>query len=248
MPMRKKFASAAVIAAVAAALPVAPAWSGITISGVGVIVKSHRGAFAVIAPTAADGTVHLTGLEPGNYAARVMGGAQEATVSVSDAGQLKLRASDQTTRADARAPDPRARRALPLVRLQVEQIAITAPRPGGALPTIALDPAGATELNRATAAELAQATGMAMQAAVQIVTLRDKAGPYVSVEQFARRNCPTTTITMTRGAIRLGNTVIMMPVRASSQVPGFHCQPRDGSQFSLYGRKHRYVGHVTLLR
>ena len=88
-----------------------------------------------------------------------------------------------------------------------------------------------------------------MQSAVQIVVLREKGGPYTSIEDFARRNCPTNAIEMNQGTVKIADaTVILGPSTGKPIAPGFQCQPSDAGQFSLYGKKHNYVGHVTLLR
>ena len=105
------------------------------------------------------------------------------------------------------------------------------------------------DLNTNSADKIARATGTSMQSAVQIVVLREKGGPYTSIEDFARRNCPTNAIEMNQGTVKIADaTVILGPSTGKPIAPGFQCQPNDAGQFSLYGKKHNYVGHVTLLR
>ena len=61
-------------------------------------------------------------------------------------------------------------------------------------------------------------------------------------------------IDMSRGGIQIGDVVVLFSssqakgAAAGSQLAGFQCGPGGGKQFSLYGKKHNYVGHVTLLR
>lgn len=105
------------------------------------------------------------------------------------------------------------------------------------------------DLNTNSADKIARATGTSMQSAVHIMVQREKGGPYTSIEDFARRNCPTNAIEMNQGTVKIADaTVILGPSTGKPIAPGFQCQPNDAGQFSLYGKKHNYVGHVTLLR
>lgn len=253
--------SAALMAAGAAALWASPALAGNTIPGVGNIVKGKG--LPIIVPSDGNGEVRLTGLEPGTYTVRVIGSAQEAVMQVGPDGQLAFVAYEDVQGVKP-PPNPRmgGRRnppPLPVVKRWAEQISFAdssvVPPPPAMTSPAEYCPNGTScgwnilDLNSNSADKIARATGTSMQSAVQIVVQREKGGRYTSIEDFARRNCPTNIIAMNQGAVRIADdTLILAPPSGKSVVPGFQCQPHDGEQFSLYGRKHNYVGHVTLLR
>ena len=244
----------------------APALAQSTVPGVGQVVKKkpgNSGDIRFIAPSDANGEVRLTGLEPGDYAVQVFGGREETSMKVAAGGELAFVAHEDIKRADPKATAPRARRALPVVRRWAEPIAFrdaAAPPPppeaaaGPSCPAGAICAWSKVDLNTASAQEIADLTGTSMQSAVHIMVQREKGGRYASIEDFARRNCRTMAIDMSRGGIQIGDVVVLFSssqakgAAAGSQLPGFQCGPRDGKQFSLYGKKHNYVGHVTLLR
>ena len=244
----------------------APALAQSTVPGVGQIVKKkpgNSGDIRFIAPSDANGEVRLTGLAPGDYAVQVFGGREETSMKVAAGGELAFVAYEDSKRADPKATAPRARRALPVVRRWAEPIPFrdaAAPPPppeaaaGPSCPTGAICAWSKVDLNTASAQEIADLTGTSMQSAVHIMVQREKGGRYASIEDFARRNCRTMAIDMSRGGIQIGDVVVLFSssqakgAAAGSQLPGFQCGPRDGKQFSLYGKKHNYVGHVTLLQ
>ena len=237
-----------------------------TVPGVGTVVKKkpgNSGDIRLIAPSDANGEVRLTGLAPGDYAVQVFGGREETSMKVAAGGELAFVAHEDIKRADPKATAPRARRALPVVRRWAEPIPFrdaAAPPPppeaaaGPSCPTGAICAWSKVDLNTASAQEIADLTGTSMQSAVHIMIQREKGGRYASIEDFARRNCRTMAIDMSRGGIQIGDVVVLFSssqakgAATGSQLPGFQCGPRDGKQFSLYGKKHNYVGHVTLLR
>lgn len=246
-----------------AALWSAPALAVNNIPGVGIVVKKKPGDAAIIAPSDANGEVRLTGLAPGDYTVQVFGGREETSMKVAADGELAFVAHEDIKRADPKASAPRARRALPVVRRWAEPIPFrdaAAPPPppeaaaGPSCPAGAICAWSKVDLNTASAQEIADRTGTSMQSAVHIMIQREKGGRYASIEDFARRNCRTMAIDMSRGGIQIGDVVVLFSssqakgAAAGSQLPGFQCGPGGGKQFSLYGKKHDYVGHVTLLR
>ena len=244
----------------------APALATINLPGVGLVVKKkpgNSGDIRLIAHSDANGEVRLTGLEPGDYAVQVFGGREETSMKVAAGGELAFVAHEDIKRADPKATAPRARRALPVVRRWAEPIAFrdaAAPPPppeaaaGPSCPAGAICAWSKVDLNTASAQEISDLTGTSMQSAVHIMVQREKGGRYASIEDFARRNCRTMAIDMSRGGIQIGDVVVLFSssqakgAATGSQLPGFQCGPRDGKQFSLYGKKHDYVGHITLLR
>ena len=258
------------LAAAGAMMWSAPVLAQNNVPGVGTVVKSDCAyrpkpckRHIIIAPSDANGEVRLTGLTPGDYAVQVFGGREETPMKVAADGELAFVAHEDIKRADPKATAPRARRALPVVRRWAEPIPFrdaAAPPPppeaaaGPSCPTGAICAWSKVDLNTASAQEIADLTGTSMQSAVHIMVQREKGGRYASIEDFARRNCRTMAIDMSRGGIQIGDVVVLFSssqakgAATGSQLPGFQCGPRDGKQFSLYGKKHNYVGHVTLLR
>lgn len=255
---------AVLMAAGTAALWASPALASINLPGVGVVVKKKPGNLPIIVPSDGKGEVRLSGLEPGEYIVQVIGGAQEVPMKVGADGTVAFVAYEDVQVAAPPPPNPRAggRRnppPLPVVRRWAEKIASAsnpaAPPPPGAGSPAEYCPDGTAcgwhvlDLNTSSADKIARATGTSMQSAVQIVVLREKGGPYTSIEDFARRNCPTSVIEMNQGVVKIGEATFLLAPQAGKPVtPGFQCAPRSGGQFSLYGRRHNYVGHVTLLR
>lgn len=254
---------AVLTAAGAAVLWASPATAGNNIPGVGIVVKKKPGDSAIIVPSDANGEVRLTGLDPGAYTVQVFGGAQEVPMKVGPDGTLAFVAYEDAKgvapppkrRAGGRRPPP----PLPVVKRWAEQIGFShnsaVPPPPAVGSPAEYCPNGPScgwnvlDLNTNSADKIARATGTSMQSAVQIVVLREKGGPYTSIEDFARRNCPTNAIEMNQGTVKIADaTVILGPSTGKPIAPGFQCQPNDAGQFSLYGKKHNYVGHVTLLR
>lgn len=257
---------AALMAAGATALWASPALAQVGVPGVGIVVKKKPGNAPIIVPSDAKGGVRLSGLEPGDYSVQVFGSAEETAMNVGPDGALAFTAWQDIKGATSPTPVPNPRAdgrrnppPLPVVRRWAEQIAFAsnpaAPPPPGASNPTEYCPNGPScgwnvlDLNTNSADKIARATGTSMQSAVQIVVLREKGGPYTSIEDFARRNCPTSVIEMNQGVVKIGEATFLLAPQAGKPVtPGFQCAPRSGGQFSLYGRRHNYVGHVTLLR
>lgn len=258
---------AALMVAGTAGLWANPALAQNNVPGVGTVVKGKG--LPIIAPSDAKGEVRIIGLDPGGYEIAPLRLTAAAPVRYTEGivesdGRLSFVVYEDIKRADPKAADPRARRALPVVQRWAELIpfsdaAAAAPPPpetadGPSCPTGAFCTWNKVDLNTATAQQIADQTGTSMQSAVHIMVQREKGGAYTSIEDFARRNCRTMAIDMNRGGIQVGDAIVLFAgsqakgAAAGSQLPGFQCGPGGGKQYSLYGKKHNYVGHVTLLR
>lgn len=226
----------------------------------GSIIRPLSGGDQIIAPSDANGEVRVIGLAAGEYTVQVIGSTQITPMKVDKDGQLAFAAYEE------------ARPTRPVVLRWAEQIAFgggasgdtsvydlqeirrirpypcAKPPPG--IPATCGAARNFIDFNASTPQEMVRlAPELPMQSAVHIMVQREKGGPYTSIEDFARRNCPANAIAINRGAVQVAGLLILMPIAsATSAVPGFSCQPRGGRQFSLYGKKHNYVGHVTLLR
>lgn len=254
---------AALIAAGTAALWASPALAQNQIPGVGIVVKHGRS--ATIAPSDANGEVRLTGLEPGEYSVRVFEGAEEVPMRVGRDGRLAFVAWEDAKAPDPRAADPRARRALPVVRRWAEQIAFGDGRdttailakPGPGLvdgpcdePPCPFRPrqAGLIDVNTSPAEELVPGLVNSPGAARAIVAERNSGGPFKGLVDFARRVCPKVAVDFEDASIKFADqTMLVRRGTGSPKNAGFKCA-RGTGELELLGKKHNYVGHVTLLR
>jgi hypothetical protein len=252
---------AALLTAAGAALWASPALAQSTIPGVGQIVKKRLGNSPIIASSDANGETRLTGLEPGEYSVRVFEGAEETIMKVGRDGRLAFVAMQDDVPSDTQQPDPRRRKsqvkqlkgyttAAPQPRLRAEQIAFdhNCDEPGKCPPIGTLKMA--LNLNVANADEMIRTAEIVPDVAKTIVADREKNGAFKGIEDFAQRICPQTDVDFSRTSIRMGDLVVILTPRAGDKgsVPGFQCTRADTGQFTLYGKKHNYVGHVTLLR
>ena len=226
-----------------------PAWAQTTTPQMGAVIRKMPGnaCCAIVAPSDSNGITRLTGLEPGDYRVRVLEGAEETVMRVGRDGRLAYASYESLRRADARAADPRARRAQPVVRRGAEPIEFG--EEGGSGTIIAIVAAIRVNPDSSNADELTRGTANSPETARIIIADREKNGAFRSIEDFAARICPQTDVDFSGTSIRLGDHVaILVPAAKSKGAPGFQCSRADTGQFSLYGRKHNYVGHVTLLR
>ena len=100
-----------------AAMWAAPALAQTGIPGVGIVVKKKPGNAPIIVPSDKDGIVRLTGLEPGEYEVKLLGINRTTTMKVGPEGKLAFVAlRDVKGGPGPKSADPRARRALPVVR------------------------------------------------------------------------------------------------------------------------------------
>ena len=244
---------AALVAAGTAALWASPALAQGGIPGVGLVVKRKPGNAPIIAPSDANGEVRLTGLEPGEYSVRVVEGAEETPLRVGRDGRRAFTAWEDAKAPDPRAADPRARRALPVVRRWAEQIAFdkgSGPEgpasriccTGWIIPLIAL-----INVNTSDVAAIARETRNTPEAARAIVAERTRGGPFKDMIDFARRVGPLAAVDFEDASVKFGEQTLLVQRGGDPKQAGFK-MGRGTSDFSLFGTKHIYVGHVTLLR
>lgn len=221
-----------------------PAWAQTTMPQMGAVIRKMAGnaCCVIVAPSDSNGITRLTGLEPGDYRVRVLEGAEETVMRVGRDGRLAYASYESLRRAD-----PRARRAQPVVRRWAEPIEFG--EEGGSGTIIASVAAIRVNPDSSNADDLTRGTANSPQTARIIIADREKNGAFRSIEDFAARICPQTDVDFSRTSIRLGvHVAILVPAAESKGATGFQCSRADTRQFSLYGRKHNYVGHVTLLR
>ena len=217
----------------------------ITAGDKGMVVKRRYDDRVIIAPTDRDGIVRLTGLEPGEYEVNLIGDGGFILIQVGGEGRMAFAAKRETTYPDPKATDPRARRALPLVRDWVEQCCDNEDRPGV---TIAVDAEAKQmpDVNISTAELLINGTNNRPEAAAFIVAEREKGGPYKDPLNFAQRVGGSVTVDFGYSSVRIGDTTIIAR-GINPKSPGFKTIAGSGV-VELYGKKHNYVGHVTLLK
>ena len=143
-----------------------------------------------------------------------------------------------------RAMDPRARRALPVVREWVERCCdnYDPPEHHAAFDVTAVMP----DVNTSTAEQLMAGTNNSQKTAGFIVAERERGGPYKDPLDFARRVGGTVSVDFGYSSVRIGDTTIIARGKNPAD-PGFKTAVKSGV-VELYGVKHNYVGHVTLLR
>jgi hypothetical protein len=242
------------------------------IPGIGIVVKRQSGNSAIIAPSDSNGAVRLTGLQPGQYSVRVLKELAETVMRVGRDGRLAFVAREDYSRPDPNAVDPRARRALPVVRRWAEQITFGKETPTDAVvidvrnamrffPTPCAPPPpgkrGACgtarnhiDINASPAGEIVRhAPGLSLQTAEAIVAERARNGRFTGIEDFSRRLCPSAEVDFGQAPVRFGDQVFILslPVSAKGSVPGFRCAPGD-NMFRLYAAWHSYASHTNLLR
>ena len=212
----------------------------------GMVIKRRYDDRVIVAPTDHAGLVRLTGLEPGEYEVNLIGDGGYILIQVGAEGRMAFAAQRETTYPDPKATDPRARRALPLVREWVEQCCDNEDKPGV---TIAMDAEAKQmpDVNTSTAEQLTRGTNNSRKAAVSIVAEREKNGPYKDPLNFAQRVGGSVTVDFGYSSVRIGDTTIIARGGGSPKDAGFKTIAGSGV-VELYGKKHNYVGHVTLLK
>ena len=243
---------AALVAAGTAALWASPALAVAGIPGIGLVIKKKPGNAATIAPSDANGEVRLTGLEPGEYSVRVFEGAEEVAMRVGRDGRLAFVAWEDVKAPDPRAADPRARRALPVVRRWAEQIPfdkVSAPSAACKKCTgvIMGSRAVTVDVNASSVEELARETRNTPEAARAIVAERTRGGPFKDMIDFAQRIGPLAAVDFEDASVKFGSQTLLVNRGSDPKNPGFK-MGRGTSDFSLFGTAHSYIGHVTLLR
>lgn len=248
---------AVIAAASTVALWASPALAQNAIPGVGTVIKKWPGSLPIITPSDANGETRLTGLAPGTYSVRVFEGEQEVPMKVGRDGRLAFVAYEDTDGRATKENDPRVRRAKPTARRWAEQIPFEDGKGSGAVldagagdAACSADkpcPSGIVSLAGIKARRLVDATGISPEAARIIVSERDKHGPFKGLIDFAQRVCPQTDVDFQDASIRFGDETLMVRRGSDPKNPGFKCV-RAGGDVEVFGKKHNYVGHVTLLR
>ena len=220
--------------------------------GRAIVVKMQSGDGSILAASDANGEVRLTGLEPGTYSVRVVEGAQQTQIRVGPDGRMAFVAWQETKGPDPEATDPRARRALPVVRRWAEQIAfdkVSAPSAAckSCTGVIMGSRAISVDVNASSAEELARETRNTSEAARAIVAERNSGGPFKGVVDFAQRVCPKAAVDFEDASIKFGDQTMLVQRGSDPKNPGFKCA-RGTGELELFGKKHNYVGHVTLLK
>ena len=208
--------------------------------GRAIVVKMQTGDGSILAASDANSEVRLTGLEPGTYSVRVVEGAQQTPIRVGPDGRMAFVAWQETKGPDPEATDPRARRALPVVRRWAEQIAfdkVSAPSAAckSCTGVIMGSRAISVDVNASSAEELARETRNTSEAARAIVAERNSGGPFKGVVDFED------------ASIKFGDQTMLVQRGSDPKNPGFKCA-RGAGELELFGKKHNYVGHVTLLK
>lgn len=229
------------------------------------LIKSGPGDISIIAPSDVNGETRITGLEPGSYSVRELEGGEVTTMRVGRDGRLAFVSWEDTKGPDPRAADPRARRALPVVRRWAEQIAFGDGKdatailamPGSAVvdgpcdePPCPFRPrqAGLIDVNASPAEELVSSLTNSPEAARAIVAERNSGGPFKGVVDFARRICPKVAVDFEDASVKFADqTMLVRRGTGSPKNAGFKCA-RGTGELELFGKKHNYVGHVTLLK
>lgn len=256
---------------------VTPALAQVGVPGVGVVVKKKPGNASIVAPTDGNGVIRLTGLEPGVYEVSMIGGSRPATVKVGADGILTARAqaSDdgkdrwvETIVGGGGKPKDLCRpltEMCPYLFAALKQtvsfdvkalfgsdgLLVAVPRRG----PVRADPVAPMmrfiDVNTSSAADIVRlAPTTAPDAAQLIVAERTKGGAFKDPIDFAQRVCPKVSVDFDLTPTRIGPVQIIAR-GGDPKSNGFKCAPPRAGEvptLELYGRKHNYVGHVTLLR
>ncbi len=215
----------------------------------GLVLRRLSDRSLIVAPTDQEGAVYLSGLEAGDYEVKLMGDATPSAITVGPDGQLVLVA--QPDEAGAGGPevepaDPRARKAKraarKAVRASVEPVEFGKARPDSVFDT----KAAMIDVNTADVASLMKDTNNSPEAAAFIVAERGRDGPYKDPLDFAKRVGGSVSVDFGYSSTRMGDTMIIAK-GLNPKNPGFKTVAKSGV-VELYGQKHNYVGHVTLLK
>ena len=227
-----------------AAMWAAPAMAVAGIPGIGLVIKRKPGNAPIIVPSDNNGIVNLTGLEPGEYEIKLLGINRPTTMKVGPDGKLAFVAlRDVKGGPDPKSADPRARRALPVVREWVEPV----PELKGASVIVALlANAEMPDVNTSTIEQLMRGTNNSRKAAASIVAEREKGGPYKDPLDFAQRVGSSVPVDFGYSSVRIGDTTIIAR-GGEPKAAGFKMVAGSGV-VELYGKPFPYVGHVTLLK
>ncbi len=235
----------ALLSVAGAAIWASPALATANIPGVGLVIKKKPGNAPIIVPSDKDGVVRLSGLEPGEYEVKLIGKGAPVTMTVGKEGKLSFVALRNITGyPDPKSADPRARTALPVVREWVEACCDNTDN----WDRLAFDTKAMPmpDVNTSTIEQLMRGTNNSRKAAASIIAEREKGGPYKDPLDFAQRVGQSVTVDFGYSSVRIGDTTIIAR-GGNPKDPGFKTIAGSGV-VELYGKKHNYVGHVTLLK
>ena len=207
-----------------AALGASSALASVNLPGVGIVVKKKPCCSPIIAPTDNNGVINLSGLEPGTYEVKLLGESAPVTMAVGRDGLLTTVAWEDKGRRWVEA----------------------APRARGRSVALSARAADIVDVNTATPEALMRGTANTREAAAFIVGERQRSGPFKSPINFAQRVGPRVTADFSASPVRIGDTVIF-PRGGDPKQAGFKTAAGSGV-VELYGKKHNYVGHITLLK
>jgi len=107
------------------------------------------------------------------------------------------------------------------------------------------------DVNTSSAEDIVRlAPTTSVEAAAFIVAERTKNGAFKDASDFANRTCPNVSIDFDLAPEQIGNLRII-PKSGDPKAAGWGCAPARLGEIpyvELFGKKHQYVGHVTLLR
>ena len=139
---------------------------------------------------------------------------------------------------------PVARQAGP--RERIKMAAVRADVPAAAPESFDTRSAAIIDVNTATAEQLMRGTNNSREAAAFIVAERQKNGAYKDPQDFAQRVGNSVDVDFGYASLRMGDTTILAR-GTNPKSPGWRTAVKSGV-IEVYGQKHNYVGHVTLLR
>ena len=204
-----------------------------TVPGVGQVVKKKPGNSPIIVPSDANGEVRLIGLEPGEYEVTSFGNSAPVTMEVGRDGKLAFVARrDVKGGPSPRSADPRARRALPVVREWVERCCDNTDNwDKSAFNVRAMQ---MPDVNSSTAEELMAGNNITREAAAFIVENRKRGGPYKDPLDFAQRVGGSVTVDFGYSSARIGDTTIIAR-GVDPKNPGFKMVKGSGVA-EVYGK------------
>jgi hypothetical protein len=120
------------------------------------------------------------------------------------------------------------------------------PEEGGSGTSIAITAPKVIDINRASQQDFVIIMMLSPQVAQSVVAERNK-GAFKTSADFASRVCTKHSIDSGfESSIKIQNE-IHAPKSGDPKAAGFKCAAGQGS-YEVSGKKHNYVGHVTLLR
>lgn len=210
----------------------------------------------VVVPSDSDGMVLLMGLEPGAYDVSLIGEERITPVQVARDGVLTIRAVAEDNGSNRRIEAIGPGNSTARVMAGGGQTEEAGGLRGGGFDIQIINyrqkPDSVVDVNRSSAADIVRlAPTTSADAAEFIVAERARGGPFIDPIDFAQRTCPRVSVDFDLAPTRIGNALIIARGNFPPKYAGFKCAPAkrgEDPMLELYGKKHSYVGHVTLLR